>query len=94
VDTATKWEVAAEELYEVRQQIRQLRQRESDIVDVFKGFGPGVYAGSRFSIIVSEYTRGVVDIDSLRGYNPKLVEDFTEYRLYYSVKAAPITVQE
>ena len=48
MDTAVgnKWEVAAEELYEVREQIKALKQREQDIVDVFKSFGPGVYAGA------------------------------------------------
>ena len=96
MDTAVgnKWEVAAEELYEVREQIKALKQREQDIVDVFKSFGPGVYAGARFSIVVNEYTRACVDLDALRGYNPKLVEDFTEYRTYMSVKSSPITVQK
>lgn len=89
-----RWEVAAEELCHVREQIRKLREREQDIVDVFKSFGPGVYAGSRYSIVVQEYTRAVVDLDSLRGFNPKLVEDYTEYRTYIAVKAAPITVKQ
>lgn len=88
-----RWEVAAEELYEIREQIKRLKEREKDIVEVFKQFGIGVYAGSCYSIIVNEYKRACVDIDALRGFNPKLVEDFTEYRTYVSVKAAPITVQ-
>lgn len=89
-----KWEVAAEELCYVREQIRKLRERESDIVEAFKSFGVGVYAGSRFTIVVTEYTRAVVDLDSLRGFHPKLVEDYTEYRTYIQVKAAEITVQK
>lgn len=89
-----KWEVAAEELCAVREQIRALKQREEDIVSVFKSFGPGVYAGSRFSIVVNEFTRAVVDLDTLRGFHPKLVEEYTEYRTYMQVRAAPITVQK
>ena len=88
----TKWDVAAEELCRVREEIKKLKAREQDIVDVFKGYGAGVYAGSRYSIIVSNYSRAVVDIDGLRDTNPNLVEEFTEYRTYSAVKAAPITV--
>jgi hypothetical protein len=88
-----KWEVAAEELYRIREQMRVLKSREQDIVDVFKGFGTGLYAGQQYSIIVSEFKRTCVDLDSLRHSHPNLVEEFTEFKTYMSVKAAPVSIK-
>lgn len=93
MSTNKNWEVAARELCAIREEIRQLRQREEDIVDTFKHYGPGVYAGERYCIIVSEITRNIVDLESLRELKPELVEEFTDLKTYIVVKSSAISLK-
>ena len=81
------YQVAAEELYTVREQIRLLKQREEDIVAVFKELGSGVYAGDSHTVIVSEYQRQHVDLEAIKRVAPGIVDQFTETRRYLQVRA-------